>query len=102
MSVKVFSPNVQSVEIVQRSEKKRRRARLYYMRFVIGPPPSLFGYFSAWTFTNRSYSIGTASTTAAVSRTLWPAMSVRRRLSWAVAAVARVVDDGDRFRGRLA
>ncbi|KAJ6034757.1 uncharacterized protein N7446_009512 [Penicillium canescens] len=32
MSVKVFSPNVQSVEIVQRSEKKRRRARLYYMR----------------------------------------------------------------------
>lgn len=37
MSVKVFSPNVQSVEIVQRSEKKRRRARLYYMRFVLGP-----------------------------------------------------------------
>ncbi|CAI7577099.1 unnamed protein product [Penicillium bialowiezense] len=32
MSVKVFSPNVNSVEIVQRSEKKRRRARLYFMR----------------------------------------------------------------------
>ncbi|KAJ5512688.1 hypothetical protein N7463_002240 [Penicillium fimorum] len=32
MSVKVFSPNVNSVEIVQRSEKKRRRARLYYLR----------------------------------------------------------------------
>lgn len=32
MSVKVFSPNVKSVEIVQRNEKKRRRARLYFMR----------------------------------------------------------------------
>lgn len=32
MSVKVFSPNVNSVEIVQRAEKKRRRARLYFMR----------------------------------------------------------------------
>lgn len=34
MSVKVFSPEVQSVEIVQRSEKRRRRARLYYLRYV--------------------------------------------------------------------
>lgn len=34
MSVKVFNPNVQSVEIVQRAERKPRRARLYYMRFV--------------------------------------------------------------------
>ncbi|KAJ5786386.1 Ribosomal protein L19 [Penicillium pulvis] len=32
MSIKVFSPNVQSVEIVQRAERKPRRARLYYMR----------------------------------------------------------------------
>ncbi|CDM35895.1 hypothetical protein DTO013E5_5407 [Penicillium roqueforti] len=32
MSIKVFSPNVNSVEIVQRSEKKRRRARLYFLR----------------------------------------------------------------------
>lgn len=34
MSVKVFNPNVSSVEIVQRAERKPRRARLYYMRFV--------------------------------------------------------------------
>ena len=34
MWVKVFSPEVQGVEIVQRSEKRKRRARLYYMRFV--------------------------------------------------------------------
>lgn len=34
MSVKVFSPNVESVEIVQRAEKRKRRARLYYMRCV--------------------------------------------------------------------
>ncbi|KAN0078728.1 Translation protein SH3-like domain containing protein [Elaphomyces granulatus] len=32
MWIKVFSPNVESVEIVQRTEKKKRRARLYYMR----------------------------------------------------------------------
>ncbi|KAJ5089120.1 hypothetical protein N7532_007804 [Penicillium argentinense] len=32
MSVKVFNPNVQSVEIVQRAMRKPRRARLYYMR----------------------------------------------------------------------
>lgn len=44
MSVKVFSPNVQSVEIVQRAERKPRRARLYYMRFVypaLSTAPSL-------------------------------------------------------------
>lgn len=35
MWVKVFSPDVQSVEIVQRSEKRKRRARLYYMRYVL-------------------------------------------------------------------
>jgi len=32
MWIKVFSPNVQSVEIVQRTKKRKRRARLYYMR----------------------------------------------------------------------
>ncbi|KAF3396105.1 54S ribosomal protein IMG1 [Penicillium rolfsii] len=37
LSVKVFNPNVQSVEIVQRAQRKIRRARLYYMRFVIYP-----------------------------------------------------------------
>jgi large subunit ribosomal protein L19 len=35
MWIKVFSPNVESVEIVQRTEKRKRRARLYYMRFVL-------------------------------------------------------------------
>ena len=35
MWIKVFSPNVQSVEIVQRTKKRKRRARLYYMRFVL-------------------------------------------------------------------
>lgn len=35
MWVKVFSPNVESVEIVQRTEKRKRRARLYYMRYVL-------------------------------------------------------------------
>lgn len=33
MWVKVFSPNVAGVEIVQRTPKRKRRARLYYMRY---------------------------------------------------------------------
>jgi ribosomal protein L19 len=42
MSIKVFSPNVESVEIVQRAEKRKRRARLYYMRcvFLMSPNPN--------------------------------------------------------------
>lgn len=40
MWIKVFSPNVEKVEIVQRTEKRKRRARLYYMRLV-------FNFFAA-------------------------------------------------------
>ena len=43
MSVKVFSPEVQSVEIVQRSEKRKRRARSYYLRYVSAPSPVYLG-----------------------------------------------------------
>ncbi|GAM36159.1 ribosomal protein, mitochondrial [Talaromyces pinophilus] len=32
MWIKAYSPNVEGVEIVQRTEKRKRRARLYYMR----------------------------------------------------------------------
>ena len=32
MYVKIYSPNVRSIEIVKRAEKRARRARLYYMR----------------------------------------------------------------------
>lgn len=32
MWYKVFSPNVEAIEVVQRREKRARRARLYYMR----------------------------------------------------------------------
>ncbi|PYH88988.1 hypothetical protein BO71DRAFT_435216 [Aspergillus ellipticus CBS 707.79] len=32
MAIKVYSPNVESVEIVQRAQKRKRRARLFYMR----------------------------------------------------------------------
>ncbi|KAE8374237.1 heterokaryon incompatibility protein-domain-containing protein [Aspergillus bertholletiae] len=47
MWVKVFSPNVESVEIVQRTEKRKRRARLYYMRCVYGLLLALFCKMSA-------------------------------------------------------
>ena len=46
MSVKVFSPNVESVEIVQRTQKRKRRARLYYLRCVI--LPFSWGRFVVW------------------------------------------------------
>ncbi|KAL2040529.1 hypothetical protein N7G274_006508 [Stereocaulon virgatum] len=32
MWVKIYSPNVKSIELVKRAEKRARRARLYYMR----------------------------------------------------------------------
>jgi ribosomal protein L19 len=32
MAVKVHSPNVQSMEVAQRTPKRKRRARLYYLR----------------------------------------------------------------------
>ncbi|KAF2090862.1 hypothetical protein K490DRAFT_34039, partial [Saccharata proteae CBS 121410] len=32
MWFKIFSPNVEGIEVVQRREKRARRARLYYMR----------------------------------------------------------------------
>ena len=32
--VKVYSPTVVGIEVVQRAEKRARRARLYYMRYV--------------------------------------------------------------------
>jgi ribosomal protein L19 len=43
MSIKAFSPNVESVEIVKRTEKRKRRARLFYMRCVLflSPGPSV-------------------------------------------------------------
>ena len=34
MWVKIYSPNVMGVEVVRRAEKRARRARLYYMRYV--------------------------------------------------------------------
>ena len=34
MWVKIYSPLVKMIEVVQRAQKRARRARLYYMRFV--------------------------------------------------------------------
>jgi large subunit ribosomal protein L19 len=48
MWVKIFSPNVQGIEVVQRREKRARRARLYYMRFVS------WGNHCAWSRRNTN------------------------------------------------
>lgn len=48
MWVKVYSPNVTAIEVVKRAEKRARRGKLYYMRYVVvivvapNPPASLF------------------------------------------------------------
>lgn len=76
MSVKVFNPNVSSVEIVQRAERKPRRARLYYMRFV-DPQQRCIAYYMASVFTDFACP-GLASTTVAAWRTLCPPTSARR------------------------
>lgn len=44
--VKIYSPNVRGIEVVQRARKRARRARLFYMRFVIVP----FLFFSFFFF----------------------------------------------------
>jgi ribosomal protein L19 len=84
MSVKVFNPNVQSVEIVQRAQRKIRRARLYYMRFVDHPAPDSVNGLNillTWFFL-----IGLANTTAAVSRMLSMPIFARRRPLWVAAS----------------
>jgi hypothetical protein len=65
MWIKVFSPNIESVEIVQRTEKRKRRARLYYMRFV---PPILV--FHLYRLAYLYFNTGNLSTTWAVWRIL--------------------------------
>lgn len=47
MWVKVMSPNVESVEVVQRNViKRKRRARMYYMRYVKEPKRAFACSFS--------------------------------------------------------
>ena len=76
MWVKVFSPNVESVEIVQRTEKRKRRARLYYMRCVnphIGRlSPIHFLSHPRMELTSLRYSLGSPSMTWAAWRTSCP------------------------------
>lgn len=80
MSVKVFNPNIQSVEIVQRAIRKTRRARLFYMRYVDFPDCSNRPY--APDYSTHMFSLGPASTTAAAWRMLWLLISARRGPSW--------------------
>lgn len=82
MWAKVFSPEVQSVEIVQRSERRKRRARLYYMRFVslFSVGLSLLGIEH---FANALFFFlfsGSRSTIWAVWRISCPTISRRSRL----------------------
>lgn len=34
---KLYSPNIEGIDVVQRSVKRARRAKLYYMRYVLSP-----------------------------------------------------------------
>lgn len=48
--VKIYSPNVRGIEVVQRAQKRARRARLFYMRFVIGPFFFFLSFFLPFPF----------------------------------------------------
>lgn len=48
--VKIYSPNVRGIEVVQRALKRARRARLFYMRFVV----SFFSHLFFQPFSNLS------------------------------------------------
>lgn len=50
--VKIYSPNVRGIEVVQRALKRARRARLFYMRFVVLALLIFFGFFQP--FSNLS------------------------------------------------
>lgn len=85
LSVKVFNPNVQSVEIVQRAQRKIRRARLYYMRLVTYLNASESPNYGIILLTAFCF-VGLASTTVAVWRTLSTPIFARRRPSWVAAS----------------
>lgn len=96
MSVKVFNPNIQSVEIVQRAQRKIRRARLYYMRFV--DYPNTLGTASSLTTLLTYYIfVGLASTTVAVWRTLSMPIFARRRPLWVAVSGDCTIVRSDQF-----
>jgi hypothetical protein len=68
MWVKVYSPTVVGIEVVQRAEKRARRARLYYMRFV-----HLLQIYQALLLTLNS---GNPSMTEETFRVSWTIMFV--------------------------
>ena len=81
MWVKIYSPTLRSIEVVQRAEKRARRARLYYMRSVFSIPLAPFDLASKeagnTSMTTGGISglirlgAGNRNTIAAASRTLW-------------------------------
>jgi hypothetical protein len=77
MYVKVFSPTVVGIEVVQRAEKRARRARLYYMRYV---PFDWFGLLLSissggagvtWGLVANGSIIGNRNMIVVISRVLW-------------------------------
>lgn len=60
MWVKIFSPNVQGIEVVQRREKRARRARLYYMRCVLQEPYTIEmqGFVLTWFIRKPEHDMG--------------------------------------------
>jgi len=53
MWYKIYSPNVEGIEVVQRRVKRARRARLYYMRYV--------WTFGMWTMTMLMWNLDNRS-----------------------------------------
>ena len=71
MWVKVYSPNVKSIELVKRAEKRARRARLYYMRYVYFLPFRVLGYDLGVLGSWANGGTGNLSMTVVVLRVRW-------------------------------
>lgn len=80
MWVKIYSPTVRSIEVVQRAEKRARRARLYYLRwgfFFVNlnllpfKSGSESGGDDGWDFWTNTPGAGNRNTIAAASRGWW-------------------------------
>ena len=68
MMYKIYSPNVTGIEVVQRKEKRARRNKLYYMRFVMDDM-ELNSYFRSNSRLANTSFIGSQSTISVQSRT---------------------------------
>ena len=79
MWYKVYSPNVQAIEVVQRRERRARRERLYYMRLPKHDAGSVEGIVTAYERRRRLMGLGGALQTTSTGGAKGGEAHVRQR-----------------------